>query len=145
MNIRVAARQKVTKFLTFHWPLNSFHRPFINEKHVYIHFSLFCRPSIVFSSFSTSFLFSRKEEEGVWKKAFTTKTTDHNYYMCQTWSVKLIVLLALQHTFRLFRKKMHSLILKKTYKLQTGKHNSPRLFTNLENIKDFLWLFPERL
>ena len=41
MNIRVAARQKVTKFLTFYWPLNSFHRPFINEKHVYIHFSFF--------------------------------------------------------------------------------------------------------
>ena len=25
----------------------------------------------------------QKEEEGIWKKAFTTKTTNHNYYMCQ--------------------------------------------------------------
>ena len=34
------------------------------------------------------FSFSWKEEEGIWKKAFTTKTTDHNYYVsgveCQT-------------------------------------------------------------
>ena len=66
-----------------------------------------------FSSFSTSFRrFSPKEEEGIWKKAFTTKTTDHNYYMCQAQSVKLIALLALQHTFHLFRKKMYFKILK---------------------------------
>jgi len=25
----------------------------------------------------------RKEEEGIWKKAFMTKTTHHNYYICQ--------------------------------------------------------------
>ena len=56
----------------------------------------------------------RKEEEGIWKKAFTTKTTDHNYYMCQAQSVKLI---ALQHTFHLLRKKMHFKVLKKTYEL----------------------------
>ena len=57
------------------------------------------------------------EEEGIWKKAFTTKTTDHNYYMCYAWRVKLIALLALQHTFDLFRKKMHFKVLKKTYEL----------------------------
>ena len=28
------------------------------------------------------FSFSWKEEEGIWKKAITTKTTDHKYYMC---------------------------------------------------------------
>ena len=33
--------------------------------------------------FQTFFRFSRKEEEGIWKKSFTAKTTDHNYYMCQ--------------------------------------------------------------
>ena len=55
-----------------------------------------------------------KEEEGIWKKAFTTKTTDHNYYMCQALSVKLI---ALQNTFHLLRKKMHFKVLKKTYEL----------------------------
>ena len=76
MNIRVATRQKVKKSLTFHWPLNSFHWPFINEKHVYIHFSLFCRPSIVFSSFSTSSFFSRKEErKHSQRKPLTTTTT----------------------------------------------------------------------
>ena len=69
--------------LTFHWPLNTFHWPFINEKQSMFIFTLafFCRPPIFFSSFSVSFLFSRKEGEGInWKKAFTTKTTDHNYY-----------------------------------------------------------------
>ena len=59
----------------------------------------------ILSSFSTSFRFSQKVEEGIWKKAFTTKTTDHNYHMGQAQSVKLIALLALQHTFHLFRKK----------------------------------------
>ena len=34
--------------------------------------------------FATSLSFSPKEEEGIWKKAFTTKTTKHNYHMCQT-------------------------------------------------------------
>ena len=63
-----------------------------------------------------------RKEEGIWKKAFTTKTTDHNYYMCQALSVKLI---ALQHTFHLLRKKkMHFKVLKKTYELQTRKQNS---------------------
>ena len=27
------------------------------------------------------FSFSWKEEQGIWKKAYTTKTTDHNYYV----------------------------------------------------------------
>jgi len=67
-------------------------------------------------SFSTSFRFSLQEEEGTWKKAFTMKNTDHNY-ICQTMSVKLIALLALQHTFHLFRKKMHFKVLKKTSEL----------------------------
>ena len=44
------------------------------------------------------------------------KTTDHNYYMCQAESVKLIALLALQHSFPLFQKKMHFKVWKKTYK-----------------------------
>ena len=34
-----------------------------------------------FFSFSTSFRFSREEEEGIWKKAFTMTTTDHNVHM----------------------------------------------------------------
>ena len=36
----------------------------------------FCRPWIFFSSFSTSFRFSWTEEEEIWKKAFTTQTTN---------------------------------------------------------------------
>ena len=62
-------------------------------------------------------LFARKEEEGVWKKSFTAKTTDHNYYNSQAKRVKFIALLALQGTFYLFRKKMHFKVLKKTYEL----------------------------
>ena len=50
----------------------------------------------------SAFRFLRKEEEGIWKKAFTTKTIDNGYYMCQTLSVKLIALLTLQHTFHFF-------------------------------------------
>ena len=38
---------------------------------------------IFFFHFQPFLRFSRKEEEGIWKKAFTTKTIDHNYYMCQ--------------------------------------------------------------
>ena len=42
---------------------------------LYMHsLSLFLQPSIFLSSFSNSFRFSRKVEEGIWKKAFTTKT-----------------------------------------------------------------------
>ena len=69
-----------------------------------------------FFSFSTSFRFSWEEEEGIWKRAFTMTTTDHNY-ICQTLNVKLIALLALQHTFHLFRNKMHFKVLKKTYEI----------------------------
>ena len=35
-----------------------------------------------------------------------------------------VVVVTLQHTFQLFRKKMHFKILKKTYELSTGKQNS---------------------
>ena len=59
----------------------------------------------------------KRKEKGIWKKTFTTKTTDHKYCMCQALSVKLIALLALQHTFHLFRKKMHFKVSKKTYEL----------------------------
>ena len=51
----------------------------------------------------------------IWKKAFTTKTTDHNYYMCQASNFKLITFLALQHTFCLLQTKMQLKILHKTY------------------------------
>ena len=104
---RVATHQKVKNSLTFHWSLNSFHWPFINEKQSMFPFAFvfFCCPSTLFSSVSNFFRFSRKEEEGIWKKSFTAKTTDHNYYMCQALSVKLI---ALQHTFHLLRKKKNA-------------------------------------
>ena len=62
--------------------------------------------------------------------------------MCQTNSVKLIAFLALQHTFRLFQKKMHFKILKKTYELIKPENRIPWLFTDFDNIKDFPWLFP---
>ena len=107
--------QKVKNSLTFHWPLNSFYWPFIIEKQSMFTFALafFAGHRFFFFSFSTSFRFSREEEEGIWKKAFTMTTTDHNY-ICQTLNVKLIALLALQHPFHLFRKKMHFKVLKKT-------------------------------
>ena len=74
--------------------------PFINEKQSMFTFALafFAGHRFFFFSFSTSFRFSWEEEEGIWKKAFTMTTTDHNY-ICQTLNVKLIALLALQHTF----------------------------------------------
>ena len=50
----------------------------------------------------SAFRYLPKEEEGIWMKASTMKTTDHGYYMCQTLSVKLIALLTLQHTFHFF-------------------------------------------
>ena len=37
---RVATHQKVKNSLTFHWPLNSFHWPFINEKQSMFTFTL---------------------------------------------------------------------------------------------------------
>ena len=52
--------------------------------------------------------FGRKHSQ--WKPLTTTTTYVRH-------SVKLIALLALQHTFHLFRKKMHLKILKKTYEL----------------------------
>ena len=52
--------------------------------------------------------FGRKHSQ---RKPLTTTTTYVRH------SVKLIALLALQHTFHLFRKKMHLKILKKTYEL----------------------------
>ena len=74
---------------------------------------LFCRLSIdIFLFIFNHFSFSWKVEEGIWKKAFTTKTTDHDHYMCQAQSVKLI---ALQHTFHLFQRKCISKSWRKTY------------------------------
>ena len=51
--------------------------------------------------FSTSLRFSPKEEEGIWKKAFTTKTTDHSYHMCRASLVPRRSLLYLSVTSQL--------------------------------------------
>ena len=78
---RVATHQKVTNYpafsLTYHWPLNSFHWPFINEKQSMFTFTLafFCRPPIFFSSFSTSFCFRGKK-----KKEFATRIHNKNHW-----------------------------------------------------------------
>ena len=110
--IMVVTHQKVKN------SLKQFSLTFINEKQSMFTFALaFLQAIDIFRFIFNHFSFSWKEEEGIWKKAITTKTTDHNYYMCQAQSVKLIALLALQHTFHLFRKKMHYKILKKTYEL----------------------------
>ena len=111
---RVATHQKVKNSLTFHWSLNSFHWPFINEKQSMFTFTLAFLLAINIFLFIFNLSRLLRKEEGIWKKAFTTKTTDHNYYMCQAMSVKLI---AFQHTFHLLRKKMHFKVLKKTYEL----------------------------
>ena len=79
--------------------------------------AFFCRPPIFFSSFSVSFLFSRKEGEGIERKHSQLKPLTTTTTKGQAYSVKLIALLALQHTFHLFRKKMHFKVLKKTYEL----------------------------
>ena len=81
--IRVVTHKKVKNSLTFHWLLNSFHWPFINEKQSMFTFALaFLQAIDIFLFIFNHFSFSWKEEEGIWKKAITTKTTDHNYYMC---------------------------------------------------------------
>ena len=77
----------------------------------------FCRPLIFFSSFSASFLFSPKEGEGIERKHSQQKPLTTTTTKGQAYSVKLIALLALQHTFHLFPKKMHFKVLKKTYEL----------------------------
>ena len=102
---RVATHQKVKNSLTFHWSLNSFHWPFINEKQSMFTFTLAFLLAINIFLFIFNLSRLLRKEEGIWKKAFTTKTTDHNYYMCQALSVKLI---ALQHTFHLLRKKKNA-------------------------------------
>ena len=111
--------------------------PWLFTDLVYIHFTFFCRPSRFFSSFSISRGFLQKEEEGIWKKAFTTKTT--NRFVCFaayfSSSSSLIALFALQHTFHLLRKKMPF------EKLMDYKPENriPLLFTDFDNIKDFPW------
>ena len=76
-----------------------------------------CRPPIFFSSFSVSFLFSQKEGEGIERKHSQQKPLTTTTTKGQAYSVKLIALLALQHTFHLFPKKMNFKVLKKTYEL----------------------------
>ena len=61
--------------------------------------------ALAFSAGHRYFSLDFQEEEGIWKKTLRTKITDHNYYICQAWSVKLIALLALQHTFHLSERK----------------------------------------
>ena len=83
---RVATHQKVTNYpvfsLTYHWPLNSFHWPFINDKQSMftIHFSFFLQATDIFLFIFSLFPLFTERGRRNWKKAFTTKTTDHNYY-----------------------------------------------------------------
>ena len=127
---RVATHEKVKNSLTFSWPLNSFHWPFKNETiHVYITFSLFCKPSILLSSVSISFCFLRDFERKAFDftnksillliffsasvaRALASLVSYWTHVCVQASSVKLIGFLALQHTFSL---KMYWKIVQKTY------------------------------
>ena len=75
--IMVVTHQKVKN------SLKQFSLTFINEKQSLFTFALaFLQAIDIFRFIFNHFSFSWKEEEGIWKKAITTKTTDHNYYMC---------------------------------------------------------------
>ena len=77
-----------------------------------------CKSSIFFFSFSTSFRYLRKEEEGIWKKAFRTKLQTH-------WPAQLPHVSGIECQsdhfacfaayFHLFRKKMHFKITKSAW------------------------------
>ena len=71
-NIRVATHQKVKNSLTFPWLFTGL----LLMRNNRCSHSL-CKSSIFFFSFSTSFRYLRKEEEGIWKKAFRTKLQNH--------------------------------------------------------------------
>ena len=75
--IMVVTHQKVKN------SLKQFSLTFINEKQSMFTFAVaFLQAIDIFRFIFNHFSFSWKEEEGIWKKAITTKTTDHNYYMC---------------------------------------------------------------
>ena len=77
--IMVVTHQKVKNSLT----LKQFSLTFINEKKSLFTFTLaFLQAIDIFLFIFNHFSFSWKEEEGIWKKAITTNTTDQNYYMC---------------------------------------------------------------
>ena len=147
---RVATHQKVTNYpafsLTYHWPLNSFHWPFINEKQSMFTFTLafFCRPPIFFSWFSVSFLFSRKEGEGIERKHSQQKPLTTTTTKGQAYSVKYYWLLCLPCSI-LFIFSQRKCISKSWRKLMNYKPENriPWPFTDFEKFV-FPWLFPDR-
>ena len=129
---RVATHQKVKNSLTFHWSLKSFHWPFINEKQSMFTFTLAFLLAI--NIFLFIFNLSRLlwKEEGIWKKAFTMKTTDHsvrhwvsNWLLCST----LFIFSEKKCISKSWRKLMN-------YK---PENSIPLLFTDFDNIEDFPW------
>ena len=74
---RICRLDKVKNSLTFPWPLNSFHWCFIHEKQ-----SMFTFTLAFFAGHHHFPLFAETGRRNL-EEAFTTKTTDHNYHLCQ--------------------------------------------------------------
>ena len=62
-------------------------------------------------------LFPLFAERGRWNLEESIHNENHRPQLLHVSGVKLIALLALQHTFHLLRKEMHFKVLKKTYEL----------------------------
>ena len=113
----------------------------MRNNHVYIHFSFFCRPSIVSIHFHpiSAFRGKRKREFGrkhLQRKPLTTTTT------CVRQRVSNWLLSLLCSILFVFSKR--KCISKSWRKLMNYKPENriPWLFTDFDNIKDFPWLFP---
>ena len=147
---RVATHQKVTNYpafsLTYHWPLNSFHWPFINDKQSMftIHFSFFLQATDIFLFIFSLFPLFTERGRRNWKKAFTTKTTDHNYYKAGVRRTVSNWLLCLPCSI-LFIFSKRKCISKSWRKLMNYKPENriPWPFTHFDDIQDFPWLFPD--
>ena len=130
--------------MTFHWPLNSFHWPFINEKQSMFTFALAFFAGHQYFSLHFQPLtaihrkrkkeFGRKRSEG---KPLTSTTTCVRHSV-SNWSLCLLCSTLFTFSERIFISKSWGKLV--NYK---PKNRIPWLFTNFDNIKDFPWLFPD--
>ena len=138
---RVATHQKVKNSLTFHWPLKSFHWSFINEKQSMLPFTL------PFLGAINSFLFifklfllcvdrgRRNLQESIHNENHWSQLP-HVSDVVSNWSLFLPCTI-------LFVFSERKCISKSWRKVMNYKPENriPWLFTDLDNIKDFPWLF----
>ena len=131
--------------MTFHWPLNSFHWPFINEKQSMFTFALAFFAGHQYFSLHFQPLtaihrkrkkeFGRKRSEG---KPLTSTTTCVRRSV-SNWSLCLLCSTLFTFSERIFISKSWG----KHMNYKPKKNRIPWLFSNFDNIKDFPWLFPD--